>query len=141
MNRKYNYSGGLSAVGLLIALGMARGFDTFISFLQQRNAETFFLPFVILWSYALLTLLLATILLLLFWFVFSRASRNIWIALFYLLIGLFIVSYPTLYFTPIFCCLPPIFETFFLPAQTIMFYSGGFIAIIGLFALILPRGK
>jgi hypothetical protein len=66
MNRKHNYSGVLSAVGLLVALGMARGFDTFISFLQQRNAETFFLPFVILWSYALLALLLATILLLLF---------------------------------------------------------------------------
>ena len=137
MNRNHNYSGVSSVVGLIVVLGMARGVDAFMAFLQQRNAQTFSLNSFILWSYALITLFTAAFLLLLFWFVLNRAARNVWIAMIYLLTGLLIVVYPAIYLTPALRCWFPQFDASVLPPSSFMFFSGGFIAIVGLFMLIL----
>jgi hypothetical protein len=141
MNRKYNFSEIVSIAGLILVLGMARGSDALMASLKQRNSETFTLNFVILWSWPLITLFLDAILLLLFRFVLNRARRNIWIALIYLLIGLFIVAYPALYYVPALCCWFPQFDASVISPTTYMFTVGGIVAIIGLFILILPRSS
>lgn len=87
----------------------------------------------------LITLLLATLLLLLFWFVLDRAPRNVWIAAIYLLTGLFIVVSPEIYFTPALGWLIPQFMiASVLSFPSYMLFAGGFVAIMGLFILILP---
>jgi hypothetical protein len=143
-NAKHDYSGVLSIIGLVLVLGFARGFDALIAYLVKRNSQTFSLPYIIMWSYVFIAIFLAAILLLLFWFVLNRTPRTVWISIVFLLIGFFIVASPILYFTPLFCCLPPQLESLLFPPASYTSYafsSGGFVAIIGLFALILPRGK
>jgi hypothetical protein len=144
VNPKHDYSSVFSIIGLLIVLGVARGFDALMAYLAKRNAQTFTLPYVIMWSSVIIILFLAAILLLLFWFVVERTSRESWVAIIFLLIGLFFVVSPLLYFIPMFCCLPPQLESLLFPSASFISYTvsaGGFIAIMGLFALILPRGK
>ncbi len=145
MNQKYNYYGVLSVAGLIVVLGIALGFDA-LTTIRQLSIEALPLSLFVFWHYAfnyLAVLLLAAVTLFLFWFVLNRASRNVWIALIFLLTGSFVLAYPVLYYTPTFCCLP-------LPAQlnnilinsrSYFFYSGSFIAIMGLFELVFPKGK
>ena len=129
----------VSIIGLIVVLGAAWGFDRWIEFLDHRNAQTFSLVWAILWSYPLIALLLAALLLLLAWFVLSQAPRNVWISLVFLIVGLIIVSYPTLIFTPALCCWVPYIGPLQLARTLYLFSSGGFVAIIGLFGLILPH--
>jgi hypothetical protein len=143
-NAKEKYSAVLSLIGLVVVLGIARGFDALTAYLAKRNAQTFSLPYVIMWSYVFIDLFMAAILLLLFWLVLNRTPRIVWVSIIFLLIGLFIVASPMLYFTRLFCCLPPQLETLLFPPSayfSFTFSSGGFVAIIGLFTLILPREK
>jgi len=88
-------------MGLIIVLGIALGSDFLMTSLIHPNTGTFS-PITILWSYVLIALILAAASLLFFWFVLNRVPRNIWVALVFLLPGLFIVTYPILYFTPAF---------------------------------------
>ena len=143
-NAKHNYSGVLSIIGLILVLGFARGFDALIAYLVMRNSLTFSLPYIIMWSNVFIAIFLAAILLLLFWFVLNRTPRIVWTSIVFLLIGFFIVASPILYFTPLFCCLHPQLESFLFPPGSYSSYtisSGGFVAIMGLFALIFPRRK
>lgn len=144
MNRKHNLYGVYSVVGLIVVLGMALGSDFLMASLAHRNAETFSLTFIIFRSHILFALLLAAVSLLLFWFVLNWAPRNIWVALIYLLTGLFIVTYPILYFIPTLggsFYPPPQLNNILLSSQSYTFSSGCIIAVTGLFALILPRGN
>ncbi len=141
MNQKHNYYWVYSIVGLIVVLGMALGFDFLMDFLRRRNAVTFSLTLVILWAYPLIALFLAAVSLLLFRFLLNRAPRNVWVALIFLIIGLFITMYPILYFTPVFGGLfnpVPWLNNSLLP-NSYIFSSGSFIAIMGLFALIFQR--
>jgi hypothetical protein len=104
----------------------------------QRNLETF--GVLLFWSYALTTILLAAASLFLFWFVVHRAPRNVWVALSFLLVGLFVVLYPAVYLTPAFRWLP-LSVPVWLTSRSYIIYSGGLIAMTGLFALVLPREK
>ena len=146
MNRRQNLYKVYSVIGLIIVLGITLGSDFLMTSLIHRNAVAFgtFSPTFFLWSYVLLALLLAATSLLLFWFVLNRGPRNIWVALIFLLTGLFIVTYPILYLTPafggLFYHLPQLKDILSSP-QSYTFFSGGFIAITGLFTLILPRGN
>ena len=140
MNRRSAYlSRVVSIIGLIVVLGVAWGFDTWMEFLSHRNAQTFSLVWVIFWSYPLIALFLAAILLLLAWFVLSQAPGNVWISLVFLIVGLFIVIYPALVFTPALCCWVPYIGPLQLSRTMYLFSSGGFVAIIGLFGLILPN--
>lgn len=140
MNRRSAYlSKVVSIIGLIVVLGVTWGFDAWMEFLSQRNGQTFSLGWAILWSYPLIALLLAAMLLLLAWFVLSQAPRNVWISLVFLVVGLFIVIYPALVFTPALCCWVPYIGPLQLSRTLYLFSSGGFVAIIGLFGLILPN--
>jgi hypothetical protein len=110
-----------------------------MEFLSLRNSQTFSLTGVIFWSYLLIALLLAAILLLLAWFVLSQASKSVWISWVFLLVGLFILIYPALVYIPGFCCWVPYIGPLQLSGTKYLFSSGGFVAIIGLFRLILPN--
>jgi len=142
INRKNNLYGVYSIIGLIIVLGIALGSDFLMTSLTHRNAEIFSSTYIILWSYGLIDLLLAATSLLLFWFVLNRAPRNIWAALIFLFTGLFILTYPILYFTPAFSGsffqLPQLNDILLSP-HSYTFFSGGLFAVTGLFALILPR--
>jgi hypothetical protein len=140
MNRRSaTLSSVVSILGLIVVLGVAWGFDAWMEFLGRRNAVTFSLTWAIFYSYPLIALLLAAMVLLLAWFVLSQAPRNVWISLVFLIIGLFIVSYPTLIFTPALCCWVPYIGPLQLARTMYLFSAGGFVAIIGLFGLILPH--
>ncbi len=144
VNPKHNYSGIFSIIGLILVFGIARGCDALVAYLAHRNTQTFSLTYVIMWAHVVINLVLAALLLYLFWFVFSRTPRKAWVSIIFLLIGLFFVASPILYFTPLFCCLSPQLESLLFPPTlyaSYTFLSGGFVAIMGLFALILPRGK
>ncbi len=141
MNRNRNHPGVFSVIGLIVVLGITGGLDAFIAFLHHRNRElsSLFYAFFFFWSQTLIALLLAAILLFLSWFVLYRARRSIWVAVLYLLTGLYIVLTPEIYFTPALSDWMPqwIFNTVVLP-DSHMYVAGGFIAILGLFSLILP---
>ncbi len=139
MNRRRDYPAVLSVVGLIVVLGIIGGLDALMAFLRHRNLETFTPVSVIFWSQTLIALLLAALLLLLSWFVLQRARRNAWIAALYLLIGSFLVLSPQLYFTPALSYWIPefVFASVILPGSY-LFVAGGFVAMIGLFSLVLP---
>lgn len=101
MNRQHDLYGVYSVIGLIIVLGISLGSD-FLMTTLTRNSATLSSPFIIIWSSGFIALLLAAALLLSFWFVLNRAPKRIWVALIFLLSGLFIVGYPILYFTPAF---------------------------------------
>jgi hypothetical protein len=140
MYRKRHYYEVVSVVGLIVVLGIALGSDALTTFLR-RNSESY--PVIIrYWSYSLTALLLAAVTLLLFWFVLNRAPRNVWVAMIYLLTGLFFTAYPILYFIPsITPTLPPLLEYLMTTSRSYNFYAGTFIAMIGLFSLTLPRER
>lgn len=143
MNRKHSYSIVYSITGLIIVLGIALGFDFLMTYLTQHNA-VLDSPFFILWLHILIALFLAAAILLLFWYVLNRSGRNIGVALIFLIIGLFIATYPILYFTPAFGGLfyrLPQLNNILLSFQSYTFFSGSLIAGMGLFILVLPKGK
>jgi hypothetical protein len=139
LNRNHTYLRIVSIAGLVLLLAIARGADALMEFLKRRNAETFDLNSVVFGSYTLIGLAFAALTLLLFWFMLNRAPRNVWIALLYVLAGTFVVIYPDLSFTPALCCWFPPFDPFIVLPTSYLSFSGAFIAIIGLYMLILPR--
>jgi hypothetical protein len=144
MKRKCNLQNVYSVIGLIVTLGVALGSDFFMVSLTQRNTELVS-PFFVLWAYILFGLLLAAAGLLLFWFMLNRAPRNIWAALVFLVIGLFIVTYPILYYTPVFGGLfytwLPQLNNILISPRSFTFTAGGLIALTGLFSFILSRKK
>ncbi len=143
--RKPDNTWWISIAGLIVLLAFTHGADLLLSFLRKRNASTFALGKVVLGSHALIALLLAILVLLLAWFVLIRAVRNVWIASLYLLTGLLIVSYPSLWFYTgfLYDWLPFGVRGFlakFLLTSTLTYYAGGFVAVIGLLSLI-RRGR
>jgi hypothetical protein len=141
MDRSRNYLGLLSVVGLVVLLVIARGLDAFMLYVRQHMALIRNPPYdFVLWTPALSSLLLASLLLLLFWFVLTRAPRNVWIAALYLLVGVYLAFFRVLYFVPaISGWLPPVLYGLLPSATSYTMLAGSFIAIIGLFTLILPR--
>lgn len=141
MIRKYTNPQVISIVGLILVLGLAWGFDACVNFLRDYNAKTFLIPFVIMWTYVLFNLLSAALFLLLFWFVLGKAPRKIWVSLPYLISGLLIALYPGLYFNPVLCCWMPYIKVLENAPYSYLYTAGGFIAITGLLALVLPVEK
>ena len=141
MNGSRNYLGLLSAVGLIVLLAIARWLDAVTAYVRRHMALLVNPPYdIILWTPALSSLLLAALLLLLFWFVLTRAPRNVWIAVLYLLVGLFLALSRVLYFVPTISGWVP--SSLYAPLASPSSYTaltGSFIAIIGVFMLILPR--
>ena len=129
----------VSLTGLVGLLGITWGCDGLMQFLRYQNARTFTLNYVILWVYPLLALLLAAVWLLVAWVVLVRLPGNTWVFLVYLLIGLFIMAYPALYFTPALCCWLPDIAALQLSPTMYLYSSGGCLAMIGLAGLVWRR--
>ena len=140
LNVKPNNSVMVSTTGLIGLLGIAWGCDSLMQFLRYQNMRTFSLNNVIFWVYALIALVLAASWLLLAWEVLVRLPGNTWVSLAYLLVGLIILAYPALYYTPFLCCGLPDIPVIQLGSSMYLYSSGGWLAVLGLAGL-LWRGK
>ncbi len=142
MDRRPNVQAGVPVVGLLIVLAIAAGLDTLATSL---TSPTRFPPLsqmllIFIGTHVLAYLLLAAALLLLFWYVLVRAPRNPWIAVLFLLVGLYIASAQALYYVPLLSSWwPRFFEGAINSRTSYTVLSGSFLAIMGLLMLILPR--
>ncbi len=123
--------------GMLAVLVIARGLDALRLYFGRPSAPTFN-PYAMIWSQSLGPLLLAALLLWLFWFVVNRVRPSAWVAAVYLLVGLPLAFALVLYFPP-FGIAWPYFLTAVLSTSSYTTLAGSFIAITGLFMLILPR--
>jgi hypothetical protein len=140
MNSGSNNPALVSLTGLVGMLGIAWGCDGLMQFLRYQNVQTFTLNYVILWIYPLIALLLAAAWLLLAWVVLVRLPGNFWVSLVYLLVGLFIVAYPALYYSPLLCCGLPDIMAIQLAPSMYLYSSAGCVAVIGMVGLV-RRGR
>ena len=139
MSRSRNNLGVLSVVGMLAFLAVVGGLDTFIRRFSRPSAATFN-PWAAIWLQALDSLLIAALLLLLFWFVLERMPRRGWVAVVYLLVGSFLAFSVVLYYVPVVGSWWPVwFTTIVTGANSHAILAGGFIAMMGLYMLVLPR--
>ncbi len=144
MNRSRNVLGLLSLIAAVALLALTWGLDALMEYIRHRFAQTFDLALASagIWIQTLSTFLLAALLLLLFWFVLTRAARNVWVAMLYIPIGLFFGFFRLLYSWPATAAglpAPPIAVYGLLEAGSNTVLAGSFIAVIGLFMLILRR--
>jgi hypothetical protein len=129
----------LPVSGLVIVLALALVCDTWIQALKTLYASTFRFTTILFLSYSVTTLLFAGAILSLFWALMTWSPRNIGVGLVYLIVGILIVFATSLYF------LIPVHNLFLVSLQTIlkptsyMFISGGFIGVMGLLLLLLPK--
>ena len=140
MNRKSNNPVLVSLTGLIGVLGIGWFCDALMHSLQVTNSQTFTLSYVITWVYVLVALLQAAVWLLLAWYVLVQAPADLWVSLLFLVIGLFIVIYPAIIFTPALCCWLPDIPALQLSTAHSLFSSGAYVAVIGLAGLVL-RGR
>lgn len=126
---------------LLAVLLFSQGLDTLIQAQITRNTETFALTSVILVIYSFTVLLLAAALLALFWLLLNRLPRNRLTGVIYLLAGLFIVFYPTLYFFEPFTPLISSFSSLLLSRGSYLFITGGFVSMMGFVLLFSVKHK
>jgi hypothetical protein len=140
MKQHWMSTWGLPIVGLLLVLAVAYGGETWTQAIKARNATTTqFQPFLLLWATALVTLLVGAVVLLVFWAVVIRTLRPNWTGILYLLVGLFVVFSTILYYTQALhwpAPFPPV-----LYPGSLFYFTGGLIAMAGLFMLVLPRAK
>ncbi len=142
MNQRQNTLGALSILGLVVVLAIAVGLDTLASWLTRPGAlpPISVMMLIYVGTHVLASLLLAAILLLLFWFVLTRTPRTPWIAVLFLLVGLYIASGQVLFPIPVLTAWWPWFFKEAIDSRTsYTALSGSFIAIMGLFMLIVRR--
>jgi hypothetical protein len=128
----------LPILGLLLVLAVAYGGETWTQAIKARNSITI-QPFLLLWATALVTLLVGAVLLLVFWAVMTRTPRPNWTGILYLIVGLFVVFSTILYFTQALHWPAP-FPPVLIPGS-LFYFTGGLVAMAGLFMLVLPRAK
>ena len=140
MGRSRNDLALLSVVGLIVVLVIARWIDAVAAY-ARRHMALLHPPYdAVLWTPGLSSLLLAALLLLLFWFVLTRAPRNAWVAALYIIVGLYIAFSRALYFVPALSgWVPASLSAQLVSPASYASLTGSFIAITGLFMLILPR--
>jgi hypothetical protein len=138
MDRKSNSRIALSVSSMILVLAIAWGCDAATQFITDQISQEFSRPWIKIyfWSSPVFVLLLAAIWLLLFWITIFRTSKNVWVGLIYLLVGLFVILYPAFYNLAVFCCWIPNIKIFQIDASTkYLQSSGGVIIMVGLFAL------
>ncbi len=124
----------ISLLAMVAILVIAYGMDRLILFLRDLSSRTASYNELTLVSYSLAHLLLAVLLLALFYRFVFQAPTNRWSAWIFLIVGLGICLYPAIYFTPIaeWLRLPTIS---FIGVQSFFITSGAFIAVTGASAL------
>ena len=139
MNAKRSTPAAISVVGMIAVLGIAWALDVLMTYLGKRNAQTFTLPYVIIWAQSLIFVVIAALMLLLFWYVL-RAPHNGWIATLYLIAGAYFAFLPVLYLMPAFgLWMPRLVASAALAPRGYTMISGAFVAVTGLLSLLLPR--
>jgi hypothetical protein len=123
----------LSVIAMLLIIAVAAGLDQLL-YTLRLEASRLAQPVPVLWCYTLSNLLLGGLLLALIILVLIRLPRNPWVAVVYLLVGVYISAYPVLYFSPV----GPYLVNWFISPRSFVYSSGGIIAFLGLAILIDP---
>jgi hypothetical protein len=126
----------ISLAGLVVVFFLAYGFDRLIMALQQAASATFALS-SFLWLGGVANLVLAGALLLIAWFVYFRAARNILVSVIFMVLGLLGTFTSALIFT-FFSTLPPLGIAEYLTPYSRVVVTAGLVAVIGIAGLI-PR--
>jgi hypothetical protein len=134
-------------LGLLVLLFISNVFDQRMnSMLHQTTLR------VSPWVFPVAILLIGTVIFLLFWFMQNRLPKRIWVAIIYLVIGLFIAFAWNLSSVEIFQAIIPrylpksvvptkvLLNTIFDP-RSYLYIAGSLAGIAGLLLLILPGNK
>ncbi len=141
MDRSRGSLAAISILGLIAVLVIAAGLDTLVTFIGRPGMGTLN-PYAIVGLRAVTALLLAAALLLLSWFVLTRAPRRPWVAVLYLLVGLYLAFAQVLYYVPTLShWWPPFFSGVVVSRSGYTITSGDFIAVMGLLMLVLPPGR
>ncbi len=123
-------------------LDLAIGFvlDRWVVVLREQISRADFDPFLALWSYTICALLLAAVLLASFTWVVFRARPALWLALIFIVVGLFFSAIPVLYYTwPVNFVVAPLTALISLPQNLLI--AGAFVAMTGIAVLVLPRER
>jgi hypothetical protein len=129
----------LSLLSMLVVLLLSLGLDQWLRFLKANNSASFQLDQLILWTNALVFLILSISLLGLFWYLHFRAERSRLIATIFLFTGLILIFLPAATMTSVGALFPSVSQI--LAPGSPLFISSAFIAAIGVLSLLLPRMK
>jgi hypothetical protein len=127
----------LSLLSMFLSLLLSMGLDQWLHFLKANNSASFQLDQLILWTSALVFLILSISLLGLFWYLHFRAERSRLIAAIFLFTGLILIFLPAATMTSFGALIPSISQN--LAPGSPLFISSAFIAAIGVLSLLLPR--
>jgi hypothetical protein len=131
-------------VGLFFVLVIAFGCDIWIQSLKTENASSFSLTEAIYLSYPITTCIVAGSVLTLFWLLLTKFPRNKGFDIINFVVGILIVSSFSLYYSilarlnirlPQFLRIIPVI----LKPNTYLFMAGGFIGVMGLILLLIPK--
>ena len=138
MQHTKRYTCIISSVGMIILLIAAYFFDNWSYALKHGSFESVKLY---LWLIPILSLLLATGFLVLFWFVVCQGKRSFVICILFAAVGISMMMVPTLAYTfgwarylPLFMEWPGYGRWFFLAASAIL-------AAIGVLGILLPKQR
>lgn len=129
----------LSLISMFLILLLSMGLDQWLHFLKANNSASFQLDQLILWTSALVFLILSISLLGLFWYLHFRAERSRLIAAIFLFTGLILIFLPAATMTSFGSLFPSLSQN--LAPGSPLFISSAFIAAIGVLSLLLPRMK
>lgn len=135
MKRPY-FAPTLSVIAMILIIALAAGLDQLVNILREQASRTAY-PYPVLWCYTLGNLLLAGLLVALSIWVLFQSPRNLWVAVVYLIVGLYISAFPLLYFSPV----GPFILNFGVGARSFLAMAGGIIAFIGLAVILDPARR
>ncbi len=142
MEKGSRQSGWLAIGGLIAVLALVRGFDALDRLLVLRLGASMQMMYASLWLKTLQAMVSITILLLLFWFLLNRPRKDYWIATLYVLVGAFLMIFPQIFFSPAFDWLSNgSLRNWLLSPSSATQMTGGLLAVIGLFSLVLPGSE
>ncbi len=122
---------------MLLDLAIAFILDRWIAVLSEQHSATANFTFLLLWSYTISVLILAAVLLASFTWIVFRARPARWVAVIFIVIGLFFSAIPVLYFTwPVVFIISPLTALISLPGNLLI--AGAFVAMTGIAVLVLP---
>jgi hypothetical protein len=126
-----------SFIGLLATFALAYGCDRWVEAVRaQATQSTTIASF--LWRAGVANLLLASVLLLLAWFVSFRAGVSKLIPSVFILIGL-VVSFAVAIEASVSSTLPPLGIIEYLTPNSHVLYTAAFVAVIGITGFVLPK--
>ncbi len=130
---------------MLIVLAIAYGCVMLDQYLKTLNARLFDITLIriTMWLEVFFNLLIAGLVILLFWLMVTRTSRSRAVGVIFLLVGIFLATYFSLAWTLaqyIQLYMPAYLDTELVP-NSIFSYAAAGIAMIGLYILVLPGSR